>query len=103
MNSHAYTSTIHEIKVCKSDHNFLINHNRSDQFSVDRSSVKYRTIHWHLKIHAMKSTMYISYVLYDWICKRGLPHTSNLPTLIIHNFRLVQAIDLKFDQQEAPA
>ena len=27
--------------------------------------------------------------------KRSLPHTSNIPTLIIHNFRLV---DLKFGQ-----
>jgi len=34
--------------------------------------------------------------------KRGLPHTSILPTLTIHKFRLVKAIDLKFGQQEAP-
>ena len=27
--------------------------------------------------------------------KRGLPHTSNLPTLVTHNFRLEKAIDLK--------
>ena len=29
----------------------------------------------------------------DWICKKGLPRTS---TLMIHNFRLVNATDLKF-------
>jgi len=34
--------------------------------------------------------------------KRGLPHTSNLPTLTIHKFRLVKAIDLTFDWQEVP-
>ena len=34
--------------------------------------------------------------------KRGLPHTSNIPTLTIHNFRLVNATDLKVGQQEAP-
>jgi len=34
--------------------------------------------------------------------KRGLPHTSIVPTLMIHNFRLVKAIDLKFGQYEAP-
>jgi len=32
--------------------------------------------------------------------KRGLPHTSNLPTLTICNFGLVKAVDLKFGQQE---
>jgi len=31
--------------------------------------------------------------------KRGLPHTSNLPTLTIHNFRLKTAIALKFEHQ----
>ena len=30
--------------------------------------------------------------------KKGLTHTSNLPTLTSHNFRLEKAIDLKFDQ-----
>ena len=34
--------------------------------------------------------------------KRGLPHTSNLLTLTIYNFRLVKAIDMKFGKQEAP-
>jgi len=34
--------------------------------------------------------------------KRGLPHTSNLPTLMIDNFRLVQATDLKFGQEQVP-
>ena len=34
--------------------------------------------------------------------KRGLTHTSNLPALTIHNFRLVQATDLKFGQQNVP-
>ena len=34
--------------------------------------------------------------------KRGLPHTFNSLTLLIHNFRLVKAIDLKFDLQEVP-
>ena len=29
--------------------------------------------------------------------KRGFPHTSNLPTLIIHNFKLVEATDLKVE------
>ena len=33
--------------------------------------------------------------------KRGLPHTSYLPTLTIHNVRFVNATDLKFGQQEA--
>ena len=33
--------------------------------------------------------------------KRGLPRTSNLPTLTIHNFRLETAIDLKFSQKLA--
>jgi len=33
--------------------------------------------------------------------KRGLPHTSNLPTLTISNFRLVKVIALKFGKQEA--
>ena len=33
--------------------------------------------------------------------KRGLPHTSNLPTLKSHNFRLVKVIDLKLDQQHS--
>jgi len=33
--------------------------------------------------------------------KRGLPHTSKLSTLTIHNFRLLKAIDLKFGQIEA--
>ena len=31
--------------------------------------------------------------------KMGLPHTSNLPTSMICNFRLEQAIDLKFGQK----
>jgi len=30
--------------------------------------------------------------------KRGLPHTSILPTLTMLNFRLVKAIDLKYVQ-----
>jgi len=34
--------------------------------------------------------------------KRGLPQTSNLPTLTIHNFQLVQATDLKFGQLKVP-
>ena len=34
--------------------------------------------------------------------RRGLPHTSNLPTLTINNFRLRVAIPLKFEQQWAP-
>jgi len=34
--------------------------------------------------------------------KRGLPHTSNLPTLMIQNFRMLKAIDQKFGQKEAP-
>jgi len=33
--------------------------------------------------------------------KTGFPHTSILPTLTIHNFRLVKGIDLKFGQQQA--
>ena len=31
--------------------------------------------------------------------KSGLPHTSNLPTLTIHNFRLEKVNDMKFGQQ----
>ena len=31
------------------------------------------------------------------LAKRGLPHTSNLPLLTNHNFKLVKAIDLKVD------
>ena len=31
--------------------------------------------------------------------KRGLPHTSNLLTLTIHNFRVETANTLKFGQQ----
>ena len=34
--------------------------------------------------------------------KRGFPHTSNLPTLMIRNFRLVIPIYLKLVQHEAP-
>jgi len=34
--------------------------------------------------------------------KRGLPRTSNLPTLTNHNFRLVNTTNLKFAQHEAP-
>ena len=40
----------------------------------------------------------------DRICEKGssrLPHTSNLLTLMIHNFRLVTAINLKFGLQDA--
>ena len=33
--------------------------------------------------------------------KRGLPHTSNLPTLTIHNVGLVKTIGLKFAQCRA--
>ena len=33
--------------------------------------------------------------------KRGLPHTSNLPTLTNHNFRLEGAIALQFSQKRA--
>ena len=33
--------------------------------------------------------------------KRGLPHTSNLLTSVIHNFRSVNAMNLKFAQYKA--
>ena len=33
---------------------------------------------------------------------RGLLHTSNLPTLVIRNYRLVNGFDLKFIQHEVP-
>ena len=38
----------------------------------------------------------LSYV--TGFAKRGLPHTSNLPTLAIHNFGLERAISLKVGQ-----
>jgi len=34
--------------------------------------------------------------------KRGLPHSSNLLTLTMSNFRLVNTVDLKFGKQQAP-
>ena len=34
--------------------------------------------------------------------KRGLPHTSNLPTLTIHKIEIQQDIDLKFGQWLVP-
>ena len=34
--------------------------------------------------------------------KRGLPHTSNLPILMINTLRLVQAIELKLGQRWVP-
>ena len=39
---------------------------------------------------------YLKYV--TGFVKRGLPHTSNLPTLTIDNFSLERAIALKFGQ-----
>ena len=44
--------------------------------------------------------MYKLYIYNTYVtgfAKRGLPHTSNLPTLTIDNFRLERAIALKFD------
>ena len=37
----------------------------------------------------------------DWFAKRGLPHTSNLPTPTIHNLGCVKVINLKFAQPRA--
>jgi len=45
---------------------------------------------------SLKKRLYVT-----GFAKRGLPHTFNLPTLTIDNFRLVNATDLKFGQQEA--
>ena len=39
------------------------------------------------------------YIFVTGFAKRGLPHTSNLPTLTINNFGLKTAIPLKFEQQ----
>ena len=45
-----------------------------------------------------KCTNYIYNTYVTRFAKRGLPHTSNLPTLTIDNFRLERAIALKFGQ-----
>ena len=42
------------------------------------------------------------YVFETGFVKRGLPHTLNLATLMIHNFKLLNTTVLKFGQQEAP-
>ena len=46
-----------------------------------------------------KDTYIFLYIYVTGFVKRGLPHTSNLPTLTINNFRLKTAIPLKFGQQ----
>ena len=48
---------------------------------------------------SVKTRAYLAFM--TGFTKRGLPYTFNLPTLTIHNFRLVNATDLKFGQQEA--
>jgi len=53
----------------------------------------------------INQTVSVSVYVYkyeDRLVEKGLPHTSNLPTLTIHNFRLVQAINLKFYRQKVP-
>ena len=53
----------------------------------------------YFKYFISKCTNYILYNTYvTGFAKRGLPHTSNLPTLEIDNFRLERAIALKFGQ-----
>ena len=50
------------------------------------------------KYFISKCTNYIYNTYVTGFAKRGLPHTSNLPTLTIDNFRLERAIALKFGQ-----
>ena len=40
----------------------------------------------------------VSYIIVTGFAKRGLSHTSNLRTLVIHNFRLEKGSALKFGQ-----
>ena len=41
---------------------------------------------------------YVHSLYVTGFAKRGLPHTSNLPTVMVHNFTMEKAIDLKFGQ-----
>jgi len=43
----------------------------------------------------MKDTSITAFVI--GFAKKGLPHTFDLPTLTIHKFRLIKAIDLEID------
>ena len=43
-------------------------------------------------------SMNVQYIIVTGFAKRGLPHTSTLPTLTIHNFRLETVIALKFSE-----
>jgi len=55
-------------------------------------------------VHISKSRLLFPIVDHDVIgfVKRGLPNTSNLPTLTINNVKLKTAIPLKFGQQCVP-
>jgi len=59
-------------------------------------------MHTHRLIYTLNVRFIQISVFVTGFAKRVLPDTSNLPTLMIDNFRLVNATDLKYGKQEAP-
>jgi len=54
-------------------------------------------------IHRIRMVGFVNKIIHvTGFVKRGLPHASNLLILMISNFRLVNAVDLKCGKQKAP-